>query len=75
MGKLSKRSKEEMLKVSRSKNLCDDMKHVAEHRNIFTGEDSKRDVNKFMRFLNEYNRMINHRMKRFKKIEGSNWRI
>ncbi len=69
MGKMSKKEKEEMLRMADSAFLRNDMKHISKKRfnPVMTG--CKIDMDRLITFLTEYNAFINHRPKPFKPMK------
>jgi hypothetical protein len=66
--KLSKKRKEELLRLSQSSSLKADMRYVSAHRHNPLIVDGKVDLDRFITFLTEYNEFINHKPKPFKPM-------
>jgi len=56
-----------------SKSLNKDIRKMEENR--FNFIDKKMDVDEYIKFLNFYNEFIGHKMRKFEKIKGNNWKI
>jgi len=65
---LSKKEKEELLRLSQSSSLKADMRYVSAHRHNPLIVDGKVDLDRFITFLTEYNEFINHKPKPFKPM-------
>lgn len=68
MALLSKKEKEELLRLARSSSLRDDMKHLRENRHNPVIVNGKVDINRLITFLTQFNEFINHKPKPFKKM-------
>ncbi len=66
--KLSKKEKEELLRLSQSSSLKADMRYVAAHRHNSLIVEGKVDLDRLITFLTEYNEFINHKPKPFKPM-------
>jgi hypothetical protein len=66
--KFSKKEKEELLRLSQSSSLQNDMKYVSAHRHNPLIVDGKVDLDRFITFLTDYNEFINHKPKPFKPM-------
>jgi hypothetical protein len=65
MAKLSEAEKQELLDLSRSPELREDMRILRENRQVVTN-----NIDMYIQFLNETNELIDHRPKKFKEIKG-----
>jgi len=65
MAKLSDSEKNDFLEFSRSPQLRHDMRMLKMNRGGFI-----KNIDLYIRFLNETNEMINHQPKKFKEIKG-----
>jgi hypothetical protein len=65
---LSIKEQEELLRLSQSSSLQNDMKYIAAHRHNPLIVDGKVDLDRFITFLTEYNEFINHKPKPFKPM-------
>lgn len=65
---ISEIEKEELLKLSRSEKLKEEMRFIKKTKYNPFVKDGVFDIDKYIEFLNEYNRFINHTPKKFKPI-------
>jgi len=65
---LSIKEQEELLRLSQSSSLQNDMKYITAHRHNPLIVDGKVDLDRFITFLTEYNEFINHKPKPFKPM-------
>ncbi len=65
---ISKDEKEELLRLARSSSLREDMRHISSNRHNPLIIHGRVDMDRLITFLTEYNELINHRPKPFKKI-------
>ena len=65
---LSIKEQEELLRLSQSSSLQNDMKYVSAHRHNPLIVDGKVDLDRLITFLTEYNEFINHKPKPFKPM-------
>lgn len=75
MGILSKKEKEELLRLSRSAKLRKDFQKIRENRFRCRLNNSKITLDDYIKFLTISNLFANHRQKPFRKIEGRNFKI
>jgi len=73
--KFSKKEKEEFLRISKSKKLREDFENLKEKKHNPFIKDGKVDIERYIEFLNEYNKFINHAPKPFKKIIDKDMRL
>lgn len=72
---LSKEEKRELKKLAKSSKLKEDMQKLESYRhNPFMVQD-KINIDRFLTFLNEYNKFINHHPKPFRKIIDKDMRL
>ena len=72
MAKLSEEEKRELKELSLSFSLKEDMEKIAQSR--YNPVNTNMQLDQFVGFLNGYNRFVNHQPRKFRKIEGSEWR-
>ena len=72
---LSKEEKKELKELSKSQKLRKDMRLLLKTRHNPFITDGKVDIDKFLIFLTEYNRFINHASKAFHKIIDRDMRL
>lgn len=68
MGTLSESEKKELKNFAYSAELRADAAKAADARRAICPDE-------FVAFLNAYNGFVNHQPRRFRKIEGSEWRV
>jgi hypothetical protein len=68
MALLSKKEKEELLRLSKSSSLRKDMKYLRDNRHNPVIVNGKVDMNRLITFLTEFNEFINHEPKPFKPM-------
>lgn len=68
MAKLTEQEKKELKNIAKSKKLKEDLRKISNKRYNPFIVNGKINIDKYLDFLNEYNRFINHNMKPFKKI-------
>lgn len=72
MAKLNEEEKKELKELSLSFSLKADMEKIAQSR--YNPFNANMQLDKFIGFLNDYNRFVNHQPRKFCRIEGSEWR-
>lgn len=73
--RLSKEDKKELLEMTRSKRLREDFGKISEkHYNLFL-VNGEVDLDKFIDFLNDYNKSINHARPPFRKMIAKDMRL
>jgi len=66
---LTEKEKKEWLEMAESGDFREDMRHIEKNRhNPFLKSDGQIDVDKYIRFLTEFNAFANHAMKPFHRI-------
>ena len=76
MAKLSKQEKDELLKLAKSRKLSAGSSLINKNRiNPFLKSDGTVDVDKYIFFLTEYNRFINHNPRPFRRIVDKDMRL
>ncbi|MCS7232178.1 MAG: hypothetical protein RMJ67_08590 [Elusimicrobiota bacterium] len=65
---ISKSEKEELLKLLQSKKFKEDMRIVSKNKHNPFVKEGTVDIDKYIEFLNQYNKFINHTPKKFKPI-------
>jgi len=76
MHKFNKEEKDELLRMAQSQKLRDDMRNIRKNRfNPFLKSNGEIDADKYIAFLSEYNRFINHAPKPFHKISDKDMRL
>lgn len=68
MALLSKKEKEELLRLAKSSSMREDMKYLRDNRHNPVIVNGKVDLNRLITFLTEFNEFINHTPKPFKKV-------
>lgn len=65
---LSELEKQELLRMSRSSSLKKDMAYLSDHRHNPVLLDGKVEMDRWVEFLTEFNKFINHRPKPFRPM-------
>ncbi len=73
--KISEESKEELLKLSRSADLREDMQTLRRNRHNPFFKDGRVDADAYIEFVTEYNKFINHSPKPFRRIIDKDMRL
>jgi len=65
---LSEEEKKEMLRLSGSSSLRQDMEYIATHRHNPVVSNGRVDMDRLLEFLTQFNEFINHQPKPFKPM-------
>lgn len=68
MAIISKQEKKEMLRLTASSSLREDMEYLAAHRHNPVIIEGKIDLDRLIEFLTQFNEFINHEPKPFKPM-------
>jgi len=68
MATLRDSEKQELLELSRSSELREDMQHLRQNLG-----NKPASIDEYIEFLNEMNAMLNHKPKKFRKITGESF--
>jgi len=68
MAMLSEEEKNEMMRLSGSSSLRQDMEYLATHRHNPVVSNGSVDMDRLLEFLTEFNEFINHKPKPFKPM-------
>jgi hypothetical protein len=68
MALLSKKEREELLRLAKSSSMREDMKYLRDNRHNPVIVNGQVDMNRLITFLTEFNEFINHEPKPFKPM-------
>ena len=66
--KISEREKREMLRLSETSSLKEDMEYISSHRHNPVVKEGRIDMDRLIDFLTQFNEFINHEPKLFRPM-------
>lgn len=76
LAQLTEKEKEELRRLAASASLREDCRILSDSsRALLLGTDGKPDHDKYMRFVSEFNAMIGHKRRPFRRIADHNMKL